>query len=138
MLEPEVICYCPPCTAAPLSSWQGWPHKKAVPLLPTLTERCASCGQADGLASDTIAWTTHHPAGATGLPDHWSLELDADPSHWGRPYYAEGSCPKCGDRTVVSEMCYPNGTRELMHNCPRCGVRAAQDRCGEGHGETQS
>lgn len=124
MTQSEVIYYCRPCAAATLASWRGWPHKVAVPLLSKVIERCLSCGQAERVASDTIAWTAHHARGATGLPDHWSIELDADPSHWGRPYYAQASCPKCGGRAVVSEMRYPNGTRELKGNCPACGVKA--------------
>ena len=63
------------------------------------------------------------------LPDCWLLKVDGERRKWGRPYYAEASCPKCKERTIVSEMNYPNGTHELMHNCPACGLT----RVREGH-----
>jgi hypothetical protein len=79
----------------------------------------------DAVSNEGIAWVSHHGPHSTGLPDYWHLAVDDAPSHWGRPYYAEGKCVVCGDRTTISEMKYPNGKHEFMHNCTNCGVRHA-------------
>ena len=126
MTKPQRIAYCRACAQSAFEAWRGWPHRDAVPLLPRLdAETCAICANAEAVYGDVIAWVNYHGPYNTGLPDYWYLAIDGDPSHWGLPYYAEGVCPKCRTRTVISEMKYPSGTRELMHNCERCGVRDA-------------
>lgn len=111
------------CAERAFAKWRGWPHKSAVPLLPPLAAgSCVACGSTEELSSEGIAWVNHHESYSTGLPDYWCLGIDHDPSHWGRPYHAEADCPNCTARTIISEMRYPNGKREFMHNCAVCGV----------------
>jgi hypothetical protein len=111
--------YCETCGTKILGAWQGWPHKDVVPILPKLeSELCPSCGGGAALTSNRIAWFNYHGRFSTGLPEYWLLQIGGDTTHWGLPYFAEGQCPKCHSRTIVSEMKYPNGTHELMHNCP--------------------
>lgn len=126
MIEPQRIRYCRRCALVAFSNWRGWPHKSTIPLLPRLEQdTCGACGEAESVDNELIAWVNHHGPYNTGLPDYWYLAAEHDPLHWGRPYYAEGACPKCKGRTVISEMKYPNGRRELKHNCPACGLRHA-------------
>src|SRR5258706_11694661 len=108
-----------------LEKWKGWPHKHAVPLLPQLNRgaACGTCGTREVVNSEVIAWVNHHGPHSTGLPEYWYLAIDHNPFHWGRPYYAEGQCPKCRAPTILSEMKYPDGTRQFMHNCRNCGVQ---------------
>jgi len=115
--------YCKACATRALATWQGWPHKDAVPLLARLdVGACPSCGGTSALRSDQVTWFNYHCEFSTGLPDYWLLKIDGEITKWGLPYYGEGSCPKCKTRTIVSEMKYPNGEHELMHNCQSCGV----------------
>ncbi len=74
--------------------------------------------------SGNIAWYNHHGPYNTGLPDYWLLVVNAGENlrNWGFPYFAEGPCPVCGERSVVSCMSLPNGGQELKYNCPTCGV----------------
>ena len=116
--------YCENCSKDILAEWKGWPHKNAIPRLPTVTAgKCEECGESGILSSNRITWLNYHSEYSTGLPDHWLLVIDGDRTKWGRPYYAEACCPTCGHRTIVSEMKYPNGKCELKHNCDDCGVK---------------
>jgi hypothetical protein len=123
-MDAQASIYCESCAAPWLGAWKGWPHKDTLPLLPRLdVSPCRSCGGTSALRSERITWFNYHSEYSTGLPDYWLLKIDGERTRWGRPYYAEGACPKCGTRTIVSQMRYPNGTHELMHNCPSCGLR---------------
>ena len=116
--------YCVTCATRILASWQGWPHKDVVPLLPRLESGyCESCGGSAPLNSERITWYNYHGQYNTGLPDYWLLKIEGERTKWGLPYYAEGACPKCRSHTIISEMKYPNGKHELMHNCKECGLR---------------
>ena len=115
--------YCQTCSLELLKGWKGWPQKDRVPLLPILVpEGCRKCGNqtAKVLPSDKITWENYHSPYSTGLPDYWLLR--AGKSKWGHPYLAEGNCPRCGARTVVSQMVYPNETEDVKHNCEKCGI----------------
>ena len=116
--------YCEVCSLAALKQWKGWPHRDAVPVLPRVESGvCQRYGDSTAaLASSSVIWVNYHGPLNTGLPDYWLLAVDDKPRKWGLPYYAEGICPTCGDRSIISEMNYPNGTRELKHNCANCGV----------------
>jgi hypothetical protein len=123
-MEPTSMVYCLSCATMALAAWKGWPHKAVVPPLPVLVDgSCISCGATDGLASERIRWENVHEEYNTGLPDYWLLQIDQGVEQWGRPYYSESLCPKCRKRSIVSEMKYSSGSRELMHNCLTCGVR---------------
>jgi hypothetical protein len=127
-MNPQEILYCENCAKTLLHNWRGWPHKQNVPVLPRIQEGvCESCGQANTpISSSKIGWLNYHSEFSTGLPDYWLLEVKASRPKWGKPYFAEGICPRCAVRTVISQMLYPNGTGELMHNCPKCGVLPAR------------
>ena len=114
--------YCETCATRTLAVWKGWPHRDAVPLLKRLEAGvCSSCNGTSVLRSERVVWFQYHSEFSTGLPDYWLLKIDCLRAKGrGLPYYAEDSCPKCKGRTVVSEMRYPNGRHELMHNCPSC------------------
>lgn len=121
-MEPVSTEYCKSCATRILASWQGWPHKDAVPLLPRLESGiCESCGGSASLNSERITWYNYHGSYNTGLPDYWLLKIEGG-GRWGLPYYAERLCPKCRERTIISEIKYPNGEREHMHNCKKCGL----------------
>ena len=77
---------------------------------------------ATGVPSARIAWLNYHSKFNTGLPDYWLLVVRERPNKWGLPYFAVGTCPRCGNASVISEMKYPNRTRELKHNCRTCGI----------------
>lgn len=117
--------YCRPCATRMLKAWKGWPHRDPVPWLPRMHEgSCEACGQIEEqLPSATISWFNYHSEFSTGLPDYWLLIADDVRTKWGYPYYADGRCSRCGGLVVISEMNYPNGTRELADNCASCGVR---------------
>jgi DNA-directed RNA polymerase subunit RPC12/RpoP len=115
--------YCALCAKEVTGAWRGWPHKDPVPLIPRLREGlCEKCGSSEGLKSANIIWLNYHSAYSTGLPDYWILNIDMKGNRWGQPYSSEGSCPKCGLRSVRSLMHFPDGTREIKYNCPQCGV----------------
>lgn len=117
------LTFCQTCATRILATWQGWPHKNVVPMLPHLeASACATCGGTTPLRSDRITWYNYHGEFNTGLPDYWLLKIDGDTTKWGLPYYSEGMCPRCHAQTVVSEMAYPNGKHERMHNCQLCGL----------------
>lgn len=119
--------YCESCAKRILSHWQGWPHKDIVPSLPRLQSGvCESCGGSAPLNSNVVTWHNHHGPFNTGLPDYWLLKIEGEVTKWGLPYYAEGECPHCHGRTIISEMEYPNGRQELMHNCKECGLQKVQ------------
>jgi len=123
-MEPVSIQYCESCATQILASWQGWPHKYVVPLLPRLESgSCGLCGGSVPLYSERITWYNYHGPYSTGLPDYWLLKIEEERTKWGLPYYAEGVCPKCRSRTIISEMKYSNGKHEFMHNCKECGLR---------------
>jgi RNase P subunit RPR2 len=123
-MDAVVIKYCDSCARRIIASWQGWPHKNAVPLLPKLESgSCPECSGSSPLLSNRITWFNYHSRYNTGLPDYWLLQVDGDRPNWGQPYFAEGTCPKCHSRTVISEMKNRDKSHELMHNCPSCGVQ---------------
>lgn len=120
------LSFCRNCAEAKLSAWKGWPHRDPVPVLcPLASEPCPDCGCTDTLDSSRIVWLNYHGPYSTGLPDYWLLVVSDVQSKWGRPYLRESQCPKCAARTIVSELKYPNGQRELKHNCTVCEVRSA-------------
>jgi hypothetical protein len=115
--------YCKSCAESILKQWKGWPHKDAVPLLPkSIGGKCEICSGNETVASTNIAWLNYHSEYSTGLPDYWLLVVNPHGNKWGFPYYAEGACPKCNNRTILSVMNYPNGLQEIRHNCQQCGV----------------
>jgi hypothetical protein len=119
--SPSTI-YCEPCARTILAQWQAWPHRTAVPTLPILVDgACTLCGADAGVRSERIRWENVHGTYNTGLPDYWLLQVDAGNAKWGRPYSSEAACPRCGGRSIVSEMKH-SSRRELMLNCPACGV----------------
>jgi len=122
-VESRSTTYCEACGRRLLAQWKAWPHKTAVPILPALIDgACAECGSSNELSSERIHWENVHGPYNTGLPDNWLLQIDTGNESWGRPYYSELACPRCGGRTIVSEMKFTTGRGELMHNCPVCGV----------------
>ena len=125
-MERQEHTYCGICARPELKEWQGWPHKKAIPLLPRiLGDTCEACGSAaERIASGRITWFNYHGEFNTGLPDYWLLVIDGERLKWGLPYFAEGVCPRCSSRTIISQMNFPNGTSELKHNCAACGIRS--------------
>jgi hypothetical protein len=123
-MTPQEFEFCETCSRTLLSEWKGWPNKNVIPHLPTITAgKCDECGESSILSSAKIEWFNYHSGGGGGLPTYWLLVIDKHHSNWGTPYYAEGCCPSCGDTTVVSEYIFPDGKRELKHNCNKCGVR---------------
>lgn len=123
-MEPQDISYCQPCSQRALSSWKGWPHRDPVPLLPRIDSGpCEECGCSESLGANGIAWLNYHGPSSTGLPDYWMLVIDTASSAWGRPYFAEAVCGRCGGRAVVSEMQYPSNRHEFKLNCEQCGVQ---------------
>lgn len=124
-MQKQDLQFCAKCASSALESWRGWPHRDALPALAQLrTETCEECGARESISNDNIAWLNHHSAFSTGLPDYWLLVVTPVPNSWGLPYFAAGKCPACQQDTVVSEMRFPNGKRELKHNCQRCGIRS--------------
>jgi len=122
-MDQQPLLYCQRCSREVLGSWKGWPHRDVVPALPqVIAGSCLACGETSSLQSSSIAWLNYHSPYSTGLPDHWLLVVVERPNKWGLPYFAAARCPKCSQPTVVSEMRYPDGTHELKHNCPQCGV----------------
>lgn len=123
----QELHYCEGCSKDILRRWKGWPHKDPIPFLPRIESGlCSLCGGSRELSIARVAWSNVHGQFSTGLPDYWLLAVDVEESRWGRPYYAEGNCPKCRARSVISEMNYPNGSHEMKHNCGICGVVAPQ------------
>jgi hypothetical protein len=115
--------YCNACSEKILKEWQGWPHRDVLPFLPKMSNgNCEICGNANGLEPLRICWLNYHSEFSTGLPDYWLLVIKPQGNKWGYPYYGESNCPKCGGRSIVSQMKYPNGTSEICHNCEYCGV----------------
>lgn len=119
--------YCLKCSKSILDSWQGWPHKDAVPLLPLqVSGTCENCkAEAQALVSSQITWFNYHSEDNTGLPDYWLLQIDGDRTKWGSPYHSEGICPVCSNRSIISQMKCPNGKVEFKNNCLECGVKNA-------------
>ena len=125
-MERRDIEFCARCAQSALGSWKGWPHRDVIPLLPQLHGgTCQVCGSHTGVRNQSITWLNYHSEFSTGLPDYWLLVVAERPNKWGLPYLAIGECPLCGHETVVSEMQYPNGEREVKHNCQQCGVQSA-------------
>jgi ribosomal protein S14 len=131
-IEQQTIQYCAKCSPAILGEWKGWPHRDCVPHLPRIISgSCEVCGSvgSDYISNTDIAWLNHHGPYSTGLPEYWLLVISEGwLSKWGSPYYAETNCRKCGGRGIISEMKYPNGTRELASNCQICGVKKVLER----------
>lgn len=124
-MQKQDLEFCAQCAQSALGSWKGWPHRDVVPSLAQLRAgTCEVCGSGTSIRNESIAWLNYHSEFNTGLPDYWLLAVTQSPNKWGLPYFAIGLCPKCGDETVVSEMQFPNGNRELKHNCQQCGVRS--------------
>ena len=122
------IQYCEDCAKKILETWKGWPHKDAIPHLPKIVgATCNICEGTNNLQSNRITWFNYHSEYSTGLPDYWLLVIDGDRKKWGLPYYAEGSCPKCGAVSNISEMKYPNGKHEYKSNCENCGIYNAKN-----------
>src|SRR5919201_6176588 len=95
--EPTVFPLCLRCAEPALRAWKGWPHRDAIPVLPCLEAgTCPNCGGTEELQSSRVTWFNYHREYSTGLPDYWLLVPDGKRVKWGRPYYSEGRCPKCG------------------------------------------
>lgn len=109
--------YCRSCALTALTRWTGSPHKNAVPLLPKVVKgRCQRCGGSEIIESCTIAWIKQ--------PDRWALAEVGQENEWGRPYFSEMPCPKCQQRSIVSEWRRQEGAIEYKANCALCGVVA--------------
>ncbi len=122
-MNKQVSIYCRACAESILKQWKGWPHRDAVPLLPTSIDgKCENCGGNETLISTDITWFNYHNEYSTGLPDYWLLKINPNGNKWGFPYYTESACRKCNERTILSLMNYPNGSREIRYNCEKCGV----------------
>lgn len=116
--------FCHDCARTALTKWKGWPHRAPIPLLQKMARGvCVECGSRDVLESNRIRWRNVHGEFNTGLPDYWLLEIDGDGGKWGYPYYSESCCGSCGQVSITSQMCYPNGRSEFKSNCESCGVR---------------
>jgi len=125
-MEQQTIQYCEECAKKMLPVWKGWPHKQAVPMLPRIKGgSCLKCGGNTCLANESITWFNFHSEYNTGLPDYWLLEINGSRKKWGRPYYGECTCSKCGEPSILSEMKFPNGQQEFKCNCKQCGVGIA-------------
>lgn len=48
--------------------------------------------------------------------------VDGERLKRGHPEFAEGVCPKCRERRIMSELEYPNGEHRFMHNRNERGV----------------
>jgi len=120
--------YCRECGQSILKQWKGWPERDVIPMLPRMfNDACESCGSAEGLEPSEISWLNYHSAFSTGLPDYWLLVISSQQNKWGQPYYRESSCPGCTGRSIISQMNYPNGTKETYHNCNQCGIMKIWD-----------
>jgi len=137
-MQQESQLFCAKCSLPLLRQWKGWPHGRrgVIPLLPALIGRaCPTCAGSEALRSEDIAWLNYHGEFNAGLPDYWLLIIAgssndwvpddsqagmAVPNKWGIPYYARGSCWRCGAETVVSEHIV--GNAKFRHNCQKCGV----------------
>ena len=127
-MEQQSFTYCESCAKNLLAEWRGWPHRDPIPLLPSIKAGvCETCGSRSApLENERITWFNYHGEFNTGLPDYWLLVIDGERKKWGFPYFAEGQCPRCNQRTIISQMHYPNGTSELKHNCGACGITNAR------------
>jgi len=115
--------YCNACSQKTLEKWKGWPLRDTVPILSRIINgTCETCGKNEYLESSKISWLNYHSEFSTGLPDYWLLIITNTENKWGQPYYSESNCPQCNKRTIISQMNYPNGTREMCHNCENCGT----------------
>jgi ribosomal protein S27AE len=123
IIEYDSITYCLPCSKVILETWKGWPHRKAVPMLPNLDgNECEKCGSSQSLSGHKITWLNCHHEFNTGLPDYWLLEIEGKAVKWGRPYLGQEECTRCGTIAVVSEMNKSSNRRELKINCAKCGL----------------
>ena len=119
----KTVTYCKICSKNILKQWKGWPQKDIIPILPILSEGiCQICGSSDKLESFQISWSNYHGKYNTGLPDYWLLEITDQPNKWGQPYFNESNCPRCNNRSIISQINDPNGTREQFYNCHSCGI----------------
>lgn len=122
-MQREERSYCAQCARMTFMQWRGWPHRQPVPLLPEVSSGvCSACGGAEVIQSSDVTWSAVHSPYSTGLPDHWVLQVGTGSATWGKAYHAELPCPRCGGRSIVSEMKFPNGVLELRCNCQACGV----------------
>lgn len=121
--NPVAVLFCAKCSPLLLDEWKGWPLRDSIPLLPrSIDGRCEACGDSAILEPNNIAWLNCHGPGNTGLPDYWALIISTRSNKWGHPYYLEEPCAKCGSRSTISLMNYPDGSRELKADCKKCGI----------------
>ncbi len=120
-MEPQSLTYCEPCALPRLAAWKGWPQRDAIPPLPRLIDgRCQSCAlAAAALDGARIGWLNIHRGECSSLPDYWRLVIDNAWDKWGRPYFGETECRRCGRRAIVSE----HPTDHLRLDCACCGIR---------------
>jgi hypothetical protein len=120
--------YCSACALKAFADWKGVPHKDVLPLLPRLVGgKCQRCAGTQSIVSGDIAWLDHHGKEGTGSGSgtgsgYWSLGEPAHANGRGLPYFSEMRCPKCQQRSIVSEMNLADGTTEYKCNCQLCGV----------------
>ncbi len=125
-METEHHIYCKNCGETLLEEWKGWPERDPVPMLPRILDgSCEACVGSKGLEPSEIIWLNCHSEFSTGLPDYWLLVIASQQNKWGQPYSGESNCPSCNLRSIVSQMNYPNGTKETFHNCNKCGITTA-------------
>ena len=114
--------YCKTCSLKAFATWKGSPHKDVLPLLPRLVGgKCQKCADTQSIVSGDIAWLGHHGEQGTGS-GYWSLGELAHANNRGLPYFSEMRCPKCQQRSIVSEMNLAGGTTEYTCHCQLGGV----------------
>ena len=85
-MENQIIQYCEDCAKQILQTWKGWPHKKAIPVLPKIVGSvCENCGGNNILENNRITWFNYHGEYSTGLPEYWLLKIDGERTKWGCP-----------------------------------------------------
>lgn len=123
-MNPSVTSFCALCSRELLGEWKGWPLRDPIPELPRMNSpKCGSCGNSEvPLLSTQIFWLNCHGPYSTGLPDYWLLVTDRE-TWWGRPYFGEVSCHKCGRSSVLSQHGDArNNSFEYKINCASCGL----------------
>ena len=112
--------YCKTCAVKAFSKWKGRPHKDVLPLLPKIVSgTCQRCSGAESISSYNIAWLSHKNEDA---PAYCTLVEVAYTNDLGLPYFSEMRCPKCQQRSIVSEVNLPDGGTEYKCNCQLCGI----------------
>lgn len=123
--------YCSKCSTSILDCWKGWPHRDPLPVLPKIISgKCQKCGGHETINSLDLGWMCYQSEFSTGLPDYFYVAPTSNQSKFGYPYFNHSECPFCSQPSVLSYMKYPNGTKELCHNCQVCGViKALPSKC---------